>query len=122
MAFGIPALLHIKNTKKSTGDKKPLVLVLSPTRELAMQIEEQFVLFGKSSELSSVCIYGGVPKPPQQKKLRAGMDAIIATPGRLIDLFEEDSNLCDLSGVSYLVLDEADRMLEKGSECFKVRF
>lgn len=66
--------------------------------------------------MSSVCIYGGVPKRPQQDKLRQGADAIIATPGRLIDLFEENSSLCDLSQVSYLVLDEADRMLDAGFE------
>ncbi|KAJ3322233.1 RNA-dependent ATPase [Boothiomyces sp. JEL0866] len=117
MAFGIPGLLHVENKKASKGyTGKPQVLVLSPTRELAMQIEDQFIIFGKSSKVKSVCIYGGVPKKQQQDKLRAGMDAIIATPGRLIDLFEEDSKLCDLSEIEYLVLDEADRMLDAGFE------
>jgi ATP-dependent RNA helicase DBP3 len=123
IAFGIPgyvfpltqnSLIHLQNSKGS--ERKPKVLVLSPTRELAMQIQDQFILFGKSSKMTSVCIYGGVPKKPQQDELRRGMDAIIATPGRLIDLFEENSQLCDLSQVSYLVLDEADRMLDAGFE------
>ena len=110
-AFGIPGILHLDNSIK-----KPQVLVLSPTRELAMQIQEQFNIFGKSSNISTVCIYGGVPKKPQQDLLRQGASTIIATPGRLIDLFETDSNLCDLSAISYLVLDEADRMLDAGFE------
>ena len=144
MAFGIPGLVHLqkKMEKSKSSRKKPRVLVLSPTRELAIQIEEQFILFGNSASCSSVCIYGGivlhkrvslisssgVPKRPQQDKLRAGCDVIIATrkfycqfpletnqciyiAGRLIDLFEENDQLCDLSKVSYLVLDEADRMV-----------
>ncbi|KAJ3346187.1 RNA-dependent ATPase, partial [Kappamyces sp. JEL0680] len=104
IAFGIPGLIHLQNKAATASSRKPKVLVLSPTRELAMQIQDQFVLFGKSSKMTS------------QDKLRVGMDAIVATPGRLIDLFEENSNLCDLSQVSYLVLDEADRMLDAGFE------
>jgi ATP-dependent RNA helicase DBP3 len=111
MAFGLPGILHLNNSIQ-----KPQVLVLSPTRELAMQIQEQFNIFGKSSNISTVCIYGGVPKKPQQDLLRQGASTIIATPGRLIDLFESDSSLCDLSSISYLVLDEADRMLDAGFE------
>ena len=118
MAFGVPALVHLqeKLSNSSSKSKKPRILVLSPTRELAMQIEEQFILFANSASCRSVCIYGGVAKQPQQEKLRRGMDVIIATPGRLIDLFEQDEELCDLSKVSYLVLDEADRMLDAGFE------
>jgi ATP-dependent RNA helicase DBP3 len=78
-----------------------------------MQIQEQFDLFGKAK---CVCIYGGVPKGPQIQALKHGIDCIIATPGRLIDLFEQDDRVCDLSQVSYLVLDEADRMLDQGFE------
>ena len=114
MAFGLPALMRIQNSDTRKGI--PLVLVISPTRELAMQIDEQFKLFGKSSKVRTTCIYGGVPKSEQKKLLLQGTDAIIATPGRLIDLMDENSNLCDLSQVEYLVLDEADRMLDQGFE------
>lgn len=87
---------------------KPQVLVLSPTRELAMQIQDQFARFGGLVGAKSICIYGGVPKHEQKQQLRKGMNCIVATPGRLIDLFEEDANLCDLSHVTYLVLDEGE--------------
>jgi ATP-dependent RNA helicase DBP3 len=116
IAFGVPGLMHIQNKMNQGASIKPQVLVLSPTRELAMQIQEQFELFGTSSGMKSVCIYGGVPKYEQKTLLRKGMQAIVATPGRLIDLFEEDSSLCDLSDIGYLVLDEADRMLDQGFE------
>ncbi|KAI8929907.1 P-loop containing nucleoside triphosphate hydrolase protein [Entophlyctis helioformis] len=122
VAFGIPALMHIQNRLASVGSSskvlngKPLVLVLSPTRELAMQIQEQFTTFGEAVGIRSVCIYGGVNKWDQKKALKQGMHIIVATPGRLIDLFEEDSSVCDLSKVDYLVLDEADRMLDIGFE------
>ncbi|KAJ3046240.1 RNA-dependent ATPase [Rhizophlyctis rosea] len=118
LAFGVPALLHIRNrlALKNTIPRKPQVLVLSPTRELAMQIQEQFERFGSPTGAKSVCVYGGVDKRGQRDALREGMNIIVATPGRLIDLVEEDRSSCDLSDVSYLVLDEADRMLDQGFE------
>ncbi|KAJ1342030.1 hypothetical protein BSLG_003435 [Batrachochytrium salamandrivorans] len=70
----------------------------------------------KAMGIKSVCIYGGMPKWEQRNALKQGMHVIVATPGRLIDLFEEDSTICDLSQVTYLVLDEADRMLDIGFE------
>ena len=115
LAFGVPAWIHIQNNLRSYT-KKPKVLVLSPTRELSMQIQEQFERFGTDAGIKSACIYGGVSKKEQKDALRQGMHSIIATPGRLIDLFEEDDSVCDLSDVSYLVLDEADRMLDQGFE------
>ncbi|KAJ1328328.1 hypothetical protein BSLG_010060 [Batrachochytrium salamandrivorans] len=118
LAFGVPALLHIQNSmaKNTMQRGKPLTLVLSPTRELAMQIQDQLSQFGKAMGIKSVCIYGGMPKWEQRNALKQGMHVIVATPGRLIDLFEEDSTICDLSQVTYLVLDEADRMLDIGFE------
>ena len=114
MGFGLPALLHVQNSVNR--GLKPLVLVISPTRELAMQIEQQFKLFGSSSQLKPCCIYGGVPKFEQKQSIKQGVDALICTPGRLIDLMEENNSVLDLSKIEYLVLDEADRMLEKGFE------
>ncbi|KAJ3157209.1 RNA-dependent ATPase [Geranomyces variabilis] len=118
LAFGIPALLHIRNRAARGQIKKgkPQVLVLSPTRELAMQIQEQFEKFASSKQSTSVCLYGGVSKWDQKKLLRASPNVIVATPGRLLDLVEEDNAECDLSDVSYFVLDEADRMLDLGFE------
>ncbi|KAF9986026.1 RNA-dependent ATPase [Mortierella antarctica] len=102
LAFTLPALMHIRGQKDfNIKPKGPTVLVVSPTRELAMQTQEQCVAAGKSSGIKSVCIYGGV-------------HIIVATPGRLLDLLEDGS--CNIDTVSYLVLDEADRMLDTGFE------
>jgi len=90
------------------------VLVLAPTRELANQIQEQCYKFGSRCKINSVCVYGGAPKFHQEKELRRGCDIVIATPGRLIDFLE--GNVIDLKRVTYLVLDEADRMLDMGFE------
>ncbi|TPX69140.1 hypothetical protein SpCBS45565_g02639 [Spizellomyces sp. 'palustris'] len=118
LAFGIPALIHIRNrvARQNVQPRKPQVLVLSPTRELAMQIQEQVEKFS-GSLAKSVVIYGGVPKFEQKKALKSGaVNVIVATPGRLIDLLEDEDGCCDLSDVSFLVLDEADRMLDLGFE------
>lgn len=90
------------------------MLVVAPTRELAMQIQEECHKFGSSSKIKHTCIYGGVPKGPQVKDLKAGVEIVIATPGRLIDMLE--SRVTNLRRVTYLVLDEADRMLDMGFE------
>ncbi|MBL8759988.1 MAG: DEAD/DEAH box helicase [Phycisphaerae bacterium] len=92
--------------------KKPRVLVLSPTRELATQIADSFKTYGKHTRLSGAVIYGGVSQRPQEKSLQRGVDIIVATPGRLIDLTEQ--GLIDYSGITTFVLDEADRMLDMG--------
>jgi len=92
----------------------PIVLVLSPTRELACQIQEEANRFGKSSKIKNTCCYGGVPRGPQARDLKEGVEVVIGTPGRLIDFLESgDTNL---KRVTYLVLDEADRMLDMGFE------
>lgn len=114
LAFSVPAIRHISSLKTSSkGSSGVKVVVVSPTRELAMQIYETMEKFSKAARLTAVCIYGGVPKDEQRQKLKRA-DIIVATPGRLQDLIDE--GCADLSKVSYLVLDEADRMLDKGFE------
>ena len=92
----------------------PIVLVLAPTRELAVQIQQETAKFGSSSKIKNTVVYGGAPKGPQIRDLRAGVEIVIATPGRLIDML--DSRVTNLKRVTYLVLDEADRMLDMGFE------
>jgi ATP-dependent RNA helicase DDX5/DBP2 len=92
----------------------PTILVLSPTRELATQIQDEAVKFGRSSRISCTCLYGGAPKGPQLRDLDRGADIVVATPGRLNDILE--MRRISLRQVSYLVLDEADRMLDMGFE------
>lgn len=101
-------------TNKDRKRGYPAILVLAPTRELACQIEEEAVKFGKSSNMRSTCAYGGAPKSIQIRKIQAGLEVLIATPGRLNDLIE--MNIVNLSQVLFLVLDEADRMLDMGFE------
>ena len=91
-----------------------MMLVLAPTRELAMQSQVVLEQAGKACGIRSACMYGGVSKYEQKHHLKSGVEVIVATPGRLLDLMNE--GFCDLSGVSYLVLDEADRMLDQGFE------
>lgn len=88
--------------------------MLAPTRELAVQIKEECDKFGSSSEIKNTCVYGGVPKSRQVRDLRSGVEIVIATPGRLIDHLEQGNT--NLKRVTYLVLDEADRMLDMGFE------
>eukprot|EP00931_Biecheleriopsis_adriatica_P059615 TRINITY_DN356_c0_g1_i2.p1 TRINITY_DN356_c0_g1~~TRINITY_DN356_c0_g1_i2.p1 ORF type:complete len:503 (+),score=105.81 TRINITY_DN356_c0_g1_i2:105-1613(+) len=114
LAFLLPAIVHINAQPYLKSGDGPIVLVLAPTRELAVQIQEECIRFGKSSKIKNTCCYGGVPKPPQSRDLREGVEIVIATPGRLIDFLENgDTNL---KRVTYLVLDEADRMLDMGFE------
>ncbi|XP_047981128.1 DEAD-box ATP-dependent RNA helicase 5 isoform X1 [Salvia hispanica] len=116
LAFGIPAIRHVLNKRKSNASKKvyPRCLVLSPTRELAQQIADVLCDAGKPSGVRSICIYGGTSKGPQISTLKAGVDIVIGTPGRLKDLIE--MGVCRLNEVSFVVLDEADRMLDMGFE------
>eukprot|EP00934_Nitzschia_sp_Nitz4_P003218 Nitzschia sp. Nitz4//scaffold16_size188269//26594//28462//NITZ4_001773-RA/size188269-augustus-gene-0.89-mRNA-1//-1//CDS//3329538461//3208//frame0 len=93
---------------------KPSLLVLAPTRELSVQILEEATKFGRPLGIRSVCCYGGSSKYPQIAALERGVECVIATPGRLNDLLE--MRKADLSGIKYLVLDEADRMLDMGFE------
>ncbi|CAN0904204.1 DEAD-box ATP-dependent RNA helicase 14 [Linum grandiflorum] len=109
----IPAFLHLKRLRNDSR-MGPTVLVLSPTRELATQIQAEAVKFGRSSRISCTCLYGGAPKGPQLGQLDRGTDIVVATPGRLNDILE--MRRVSLGQVSYLVLDEADRMLDMGFE------
>mmetsp|Transcript_4635 Transcript_4635/g.10736 ORF Transcript_4635/g.10736 Transcript_4635/m.10736 type:complete len:500 (+) Transcript_4635:102-1601(+) len=114
LAFLLPAVVHINAQPELVKGDGPIVLVLAPTRELAVQIQEESNRFGKSSRIKNTCCYGGVPKYVQAKDLRDQVEIVIATPGRLIDfLGTGDTNL---KRVTYLVLDEADRMLDMGFE------
>jgi len=94
------------------GPKRTRVLILTPTRELAAQVDDSFRKYGKHSGLGVVAVYGGVPLEPQERALRAGVDVIVATPGRLIDHVERQNVVFD--DLEVLVLDEADRMLDMG--------
>ncbi|GAA5885638.1 hypothetical protein JCM16303_003093 [Sporobolomyces ruberrimus] len=120
VAFGVPAIEHIltlPHSKKGKSTAPVSVLIICPTRELAMQTHNNLdmICSALSPPLASVCLYGGVSKPDQIRTLRNERPRIVVgTPGRLLDLARENS--LDLSKVSWLVLDEADRMLDKGFE------
>ena len=110
-AFALPILQRLSATPAAPG-VKVRCLVLSPTRELATQIGESFATYGRHLKLRHTIVFGGVGQNPQADALRRGVDILIATPGRLLDLIQQ--RLCDLRGVEILVLDEADRMLDMG--------
>ena len=109
--FTLP-MLQLLSTK-NTGKKRPIrALVLTPTRELAAQVFDNVKTYGENLELRSTVIFGGVNQNPQVKAIRNGVDILVATPGRLLDLHSQ--RLLSLSQVELLVLDEADRMLDMG--------
>ncbi|HEX8522902.1 MAG TPA: DEAD/DEAH box helicase [Tepidisphaeraceae bacterium] len=107
-AFALPILHQLGAHKPG----KPRALVLCPTRELATQISDSFRTYGKHLNIRTTIIFGGVSQHHQVKSVRGGTDVLIATPGRLLDLLNQ--NLVDLRSVQFLVLDEADRMLDMG--------
>ena len=109
-AFALPTLQHIDET--AGDDPRIRTLVLSPTRELAAQIGESFASYGRHLEIWHAVIFGGVSDKPQVKELRRGIDVLVATPGRLLDLMGQGH--VDLGAVDTLVLDEADHMLDMG--------
>eukprot|EP00467_Chlorarachnion_reptans_P005098 CAMPEP_0114530472 /NCGR_PEP_ID=MMETSP0109-20121206/25465_1 /TAXON_ID=29199 /ORGANISM="Chlorarachnion reptans, Strain CCCM449" /LENGTH=513 /DNA_ID=CAMNT_0001713101 /DNA_START=13 /DNA_END=1554 /DNA_ORIENTATION=+ len=114
LGFLLPAIVHINAQPLLKPGDGPIVLILSPTRELANQTLGETDKFGRTSRLKYTCVYGGVPKGGQARDLRNGVEIVIATPGRLIDFLE--SGTTNLRRVTYLVLDEADRMLDMGFE------
>nr|BAJ98154.1 predicted protein [Hordeum vulgare subsp. vulgare] len=116
LSFGLPILAQILSKQNSTsgGKRTPLMLVLAPTRELAMQTADVCEAAGATCGLKTLCVYGGSPREGNVKALKAGVDLLIATPGRLIDLLQE--GVAVLDKVQHLVLDEADRMLDMGFE------
>ncbi|GIZ37567.1 hypothetical protein CKM354_000101100 [Cercospora kikuchii] len=114
LTYTLPAIVHINAQPLLAQGDGPIVLILAPTRELAVQIQEEVSKFGKSSRIRNTCVYGGVPKGGQIRDLARGVEVCIATPGRLIDMLEAGKT--NLRRVTYLVLDEADRMLDMGFE------
>jgi ATP-dependent RNA helicase RhlE len=115
-AFALPILNHLlerlpRNARPPLG-RKPKALVLSPTRELAAQIAESFSSYGRHTPLRFTVIFGGVGQGPQVRAIQQGVDILVATPGRLIDLLQQ--KLVSLAEIDFFVLDEADRMLDMG--------
>jgi ATP-dependent RNA helicase RhlE len=111
-AFVVPILQKLYNKYGCARSKIPRALILAPTRELAAQIEESFIAYGKFLGFRYTSVYGGVSIGSQMKLLERGIDVLIATPGRLMDLMNQKK--VNLRGVEFLVLDEADRMLDMG--------
>ena len=110
-AFVLPMLQRLHADRRD-GQRRIRALILAPTRELALQVEESVRTYGKERPIKSVAIYGGVGFDPQVRALRAGPEIVVATPGRLLD--HVGQRTIDLSAVEILVLDEADRMLDMG--------
>jgi ATP-dependent RNA helicase RhlE len=112
-AFAIPILQRVYNEQKnSRGPRTIKAVVLAPTRELAIQIEESFTAYSQYMDIKSLVIFGGVSQNSQTRALREGVDILIATPGRMLDLYSQ--KFINLSKVKYFVLDEADSMLDMG--------
>jgi ATP-dependent RNA helicase RhlE len=111
-AFALPLLHRLAATKQARVPRSPRALILAPTRELARQIDERARAYGRSLSIRTAVIFGGVGQGQQVKALAAGVDILIATPGRLIDLLNQ--NHVRLDRIEILVLDEADRMLDMG--------
>ena len=111
-AFALPILHRLAGAKSSVRARAPRALVLAPTRELAIQIADEFRAYGTHLQLRLAVIYGGVGQRPQVNALARGVDIVVATPGRLLDLMGQRH--VNLDRVEHLVLDEADRMLDMG--------
>jgi ATP-dependent RNA helicase RhlE len=112
-AFAIPILQHLlANRQKNNHQRKINALVITPTRELAIQIGDSFTTYGRYTGIRNTVIFGGVKQAAQTNALRNGVDVLVATPGRLLDLM--DQGYIRLNDIEYFVLDEADRMLDMG--------
>lgn len=112
-AFAIPILQHLfLEPQRQKGQLKIRALVITPTRELAIQIEESFSTYGKYTGIRNTVIFGGVTQGTQTRALSRGVEILVATPGRLLDLM--DQGFVRLNDIEYFVLDEADRMLDMG--------
>ncbi|XP_066256081.1 uncharacterized protein [Euwallacea similis] len=114
LAYMLPATVHINSQQRPQRGEGPIALILAPTRELAQQIQKVAHEFGSNTMIRNTCIFGGSPKGPQARDLERGVEIVIATPGRLIDFLEKGTT--NLARCTYLVLDEADRMLDMGFE------
>lgn len=111
-AFAVPVLQLLSNNKSFERKRKIRSLVVTPTRELAIQIEESFKAYGRYTGITCTVVFGGVNQNPQTNALRNGVDVLVATPGRLLDLMNQ--GYISLKDVEIFVLDEADRMLDMG--------
>ncbi len=111
-AFVLPMLERLSGTGQKQQGRRVRALVVTPTRELAIQVEDAVRTYGRHTSLRSTAVFGGVSIGPQIKALRRGVDVVVATPGRLLDHMQRGT--VDLSAVEILVLDEADRMLDMG--------
>ncbi|MDY0022943.1 DEAD/DEAH box helicase [Arenimonas caeni] len=111
-AFALPVLHRLAKAGPMRGPRKPRALVLTPTRELAVQVNDSLRSYGKHLRMNTATVYGGVGMQPQIEALRRGVDVLVACPGRLLDHLQQRS--ADLSQIEVLVLDEADRMLDMG--------
>ncbi|MCK5294637.1 MAG: DEAD/DEAH box helicase, partial [Arcobacteraceae bacterium] len=110
--FTLPLLEMLTQNKVQVKRLQVRALVLTPTRELAAQVEESIKIYGKYLPLKSTVVFGGVGINPQKALIKKGIDILVATPGRLLDLVSQGS--LDLGAVEYFILDEADRMLDMG--------
>src|SRR5512137_1646131 len=111
-AFALPILQRLSQAPARPGQRPIRVLVLSPTRELAAQIGDSFTTYGRHTGLTNTVIFGGVGQTPQTDALRRGVDILVATPGRLLDLMGQ--GFLRFDRLEIFVLDEADRMLDMG--------
>mgnify|MGYP006086808057 FL=1 len=111
-AFALPILHHLINERNNKDQKIIRTLVITPTRELAIQIAENFTSYSKYNNITNTVIFGGVKQGIQTDALRSGVDILVATPGRLLDLMGQ--GYISLKNIGYFVLDEADRMLDMG--------
>jgi ATP-dependent RNA helicase RhlE len=111
-AFALPILHHLEQEKKDNNKRRIRALVVTPTRELAIQIEENFTAYSKYNNIKNTVIFGGVKQGHQTNAIANGVDVLVATPGRLLDLMGQ--GFISLKDIGYFVLDEADRMLDMG--------
>lgn len=117
LAFVLPLLKHVQDQPPLAKGDGPIAILLSPTRELALQIYKQLTNFTKKLGISACCCYGGSSIEPQIAELKKGAQVVVSTPGRLIDLIAANNGrVCNLQRVTYVVLDEADRMFDFGFE------
>ena len=114
MGYMLPAIIHCMGQAHLQRGDGPIVLVMAPTRELAQQIQEQAYKFASPCQLRTACLFGGAPKGAQIRDLERGSEICEATPGRLIDILEMGK--VNFKRCTYVVLDEADRMLDMGFE------
>lgn len=112
-AFAIPIIQHLSlDQRRNRHHRKVRALIITPTRELALQIGESFTTYGRHTDITNTVVFGGVGQGAQAAAMRKGVDVLVATPGRLLDLM--DQGIITLRDIEYFVLDEADRMLDMG--------